>query len=152
MVILAQCFAMFPVCGITGSTYRSLYFKWKSGRTFYSIVYLSLLLVNISFHMYRICTTAITFSYIGKTEKFISFLIIMLCLFAVTLLYFACGVITGCLFLRLAKEWPYIMQKWTEIDVAMESYGFPTNLRRHLKIVAISIMTAAACELNYIYI
>lgn len=72
----------------------------------------------------------------------------MSCLFAVTLLYFACGVVTGCLFLRLAKEWPYIMQKWTEIDLAMESYGFPINLRRHLKIVAISIMTAAACELN----
>lgn len=35
------------------------------------------------------------------------------------------------------------MKKWSEVDFAMSSYGFPDGLQRNLKVTAIVVMTAA---------
>lgn len=65
----------------------------------------------------------------------------------VTLLFFLCGVVTAILFFKLAMDWPKIMERWSEIDVAMSSYKFPKDLKRKMHMFTVVIMAAAISEL-----
>lgn len=38
VLILAQCFGQLPIQGITSPDVQALHFKWKSGRTIYSVL------------------------------------------------------------------------------------------------------------------
>lgn len=66
MILLAQFFAMFPVCGISGPDCKSLKFKWTCGRTIYSIVYMFLLLLNVALYVDKILTSTLKFGYFGR--------------------------------------------------------------------------------------
>lgn len=62
---------------------------------------------------------------------------------SVTFLFLSVTVITVIMFLDVAKKWPNLMNKWTEVDLAMNSYGFPKNLQKKMIILTVVIMGAA---------
>lgn len=71
-------------------------------------------------------------------------------LISVTLLFFLCGLVTASLFFKLAMDWPKIMQQWSEVDIAMSSYGFPKKLKKLLRTYTTAIMAAAISKFSSI--
>lgn len=69
MLILAQCFAMFPVCGISAENYKSLRFKLASFRSIYSMFYMFLLFLNAALYVVKILTSSLKFGYFGKISR-----------------------------------------------------------------------------------
>lgn len=63
--------------------------------------------------------------------------------FVVTLLFLLVSALTVAIFLDVARKWPDLMKKWSEVDKTLADYGFPANLERKLKIIAVIVMTAA---------
>jgi hypothetical protein len=61
----------------------------------------------------------------------------------VTLLFFLVTAITVVIFIDVARKWPPLMEKWTDLDLAMGSYSFPSGLRKKLKLVTVAILGAA---------
>jgi hypothetical protein len=53
MLKFAQCFGMLPVCGISDGNCASLKFKWTAKRTLYSMVFLSLAILNTFFQLLK---------------------------------------------------------------------------------------------------
>ncbi|KAJ3633592.1 hypothetical protein MTP99_010530 [Tenebrio molitor] len=64
----------------------------------------------------------------------------------VTLLFFLVTAITVVIFIDVARKWPPLMEKWTDLDLAMGSYSFPSGLRKKLKLVTVAILGAAIVE------
>lgn len=53
-------------------------------------------------------------------------------------------------FLLLAMQWYEIMEKWTEIDEAMRSYGFPKTYKLKLSIFAVLFVAAGFSKLRVV--
>lgn len=51
------------------------------------------------------------------------------------------------LFIKLAKYWPELMQKWNELDKKMErNYGYLKNINRRINLVSFLFLLIAAVE------
>lgn len=64
VIILAQCFGMFPVSGLKKDDHSSLHFKKNTFKVYFSLSVLWLLFVNCGFQVYTIC---------ASDSRFISF-------------------------------------------------------------------------------
>ncbi|CAH1369044.1 unnamed protein product, partial [Tenebrio molitor] len=128
MLILVQTFGFFPVQGISGPDFRSLNFTWKSVR----VVYAVLTILGSTF-----ITVMQLYKIVGKgldlREAF---------RFSINF----SGLISGCLFLNLAKNWPVLMKNWSTVDLSMLNYGWPAVLNRKLNILVAVFMGAALIE------
>ncbi|KYB27367.1 hypothetical protein TcasGA2_TC033212 [Tribolium castaneum] len=129
MLVFAQCFGMLPVTGISEENCKNLKFKWSSKRTFYSLTFALVATANTVFFLIKMIR--------GKRNEFQEW---------VALLFFFVTVITVVIFLDVAKKWPQLMKKWTEVDTAMNSYGFPIALSKKLKTTTLLVISAAIVE------
>lgn len=66
VIILAQCFGMFPVSGVKKENHRHLHFRWKSFKVIFSLTVLCLLFINCGFQVYNICAVDARFVSFGK--------------------------------------------------------------------------------------
>ncbi|XP_044268784.1 gustatory receptor for sugar taste 64e-like [Tribolium madens] len=129
ILIGAQVFGMFPVSGVTNRDATSLKFKWTSKRTIYSIIFaLAAALNSLIFFVHRVSSGRLEFSEWVK------------------LLLFLVTVCTVVLLLDIAKKWPSLMKKWTQVDEAMSWYGFPPKLQRKLRIIFAITVFASLVE------
>lgn len=67
IIVLAQCFGLFPVSGVLSSNIRFLKFNWKSKKVLYSLLVLTLFLVNTGFQCYTMWICGFNFGKLGKT-------------------------------------------------------------------------------------
>lgn len=58
-LIMAQCFGICPVSGITNSNYKSLQVKWLSWRVFYSLVTFIFFTVTLVLQIIKVSTVGI---------------------------------------------------------------------------------------------
>ncbi|XP_054732844.1 gustatory receptor for sugar taste 64e-like [Anastrepha obliqua] len=98
VLVLAQLFALMPVCGVLSKTASEIYFSWKCVRTWYA------LLVIACLGPASLCT--ITFAF---HEKF-SFDTVEAIVFYVSIFLIALG------FFQLARKWPALMLQWEGIE------------------------------------
>lgn len=66
VIILAQCFGMFPVSEIKKDNYKVLHFKWKTAKVYLALTLLCMLLINCGFQLYSICVLDRHFYRFGK--------------------------------------------------------------------------------------
>lgn len=66
VIILAQCFGMFPVSGVRKDDHRCLHFKWRAFKVYFSLTVLCLLFINCGFQVYTICVSDSRFISFGK--------------------------------------------------------------------------------------
>lgn len=66
VLVIAECFGMMPVRGVTRSHPRYLSFSWTSFRTIYCLVFILCSSVDSIFTIYRVLNKPITFNNIGK--------------------------------------------------------------------------------------
>nr|XP_022908857.1 gustatory receptor for sugar taste 64f-like [Onthophagus taurus] len=132
ILIIAQCFATFPVSGILNNNVQRLKLNFRDVRVYYCFFYLISLLINMGFYVLKI----------AKEVKFGYF---------VTLLFYSCSFVTTIIFLVIAKNWNKLMQFWTRIDVKMEyrRYGFPKKLKKKIWLITIFVLFGAVCKLFY---
>nr|XP_008194199.2 PREDICTED: gustatory receptor for sugar taste 64e [Tribolium castaneum] len=129
ILIAAQIFGMFPVSGVAKKDPTFLKFKWTSKRTIYSIIFALAAVVNtIIFLVHRVS--------LGRL-KFADW---------VTLVFFSVTFLIVVLLLQIAKHWPSLMKKWTQVDEAMSGYGFPPKLERKLRIIFAITVVASLVE------
>ncbi|RZC42767.1 uncharacterized protein BDFB_000644, partial [Asbolus verrucosus] len=134
------CFGMLPVSGITERNSSFLKFDWTSKPTIYSIVFALLAAVNTIFHIIRmIRDDIIDFGRCGN-DNFSAIITL------ITLLFFLVTVFTVVIFIDVARKWPALMKKWTEVDMEMSRYGFPRGLHKKLVVVSVIIISAAIVE------
>jgi hypothetical protein len=67
LLVTGQCFALMPVCGLSGHDAATLRFRWCSPRVAYTFVSLAGSLCHLYFCMRELCTmNRITYSACGK--------------------------------------------------------------------------------------
>lgn len=66
VIILAQCFGMFPVSGVKKQDHSHLNFKWRSFKVLFSLVVICLLFINCGFQVYTICVSDSRFISFGE--------------------------------------------------------------------------------------
>lgn len=59
------------------------------------------------------------------------------------MVYFAVTALTEIFFIVLAKQWPYLMEKWATVDLSMALYTYSKVLNHKLKVTTIFVMVAA---------
>jgi gustatory receptor len=130
ILILAQIFGFLPVQGISGPDFRSSHFSWKSIRVMYAVLTILGTTFITVMQLYKIS---------GKSFD----------LHEANRLFFYCsGIIAGCLFLNLAKNWPALMKAWEKLELSMLSYGWPDGLNRKLNILLTVFMLAALSKIK----
>jgi gustatory receptor len=125
MLILVQTFGFFPVQGISGPDFRSLNFTWKSVRVVYAVLTILGSTFITVMQLYKIVGKGLDLREAFRFSMNFS------------------GLISGCLFLNLAKNWPVLMKNWSTVDLSMLNYGWPAVLNRKLNILVTVFMGAA---------
>lgn len=63
---MAECFAIMPVKGVTMSHPRYLSYSWTNFRTWYSLIFILIMIFDACLTMYKVLNGPITFNNIGK--------------------------------------------------------------------------------------
>ncbi|KAI8118769.1 Gustatory receptor for sugar taste 64f [Lucilia cuprina] len=98
-------FAIMPVKGITNSQPRYFTFSWSNYRTWYSLIFIFIMIFDTSLAMNKILNGAITFNNIEP-------LIFRICIIT----FIVCS-------LSLARKWPDLMVYWYEIEQKLPPYN-----------------------------
>lgn len=130
MLILAQVFGFLPAQGILGPDFRSLHFTWKSARVGYTVLTILGATFISGMQLYKIFAKGLDL--MEANRFFFNF----------------SGVIAGCLFLNLARNWPVLMKDWGTVELSMLSYGWPAGLNRKLNILLVVFVTMALSKTN----
>ncbi|XP_075162534.1 gustatory receptor for sugar taste 64f-like [Haematobia irritans] len=113
--VIAECFTMMPVRGVTASHPRYLSFSWWSFRTIYSMVFIVCMVIDTIISIYKILHRPITFNNIEPLAFRLP--IIIVCLSA----------------LQLARKWPSLMMEWHNIESDLPSYTLLKEKRQMAK-------------------
>lgn len=150
IVILAQCFTLLPIDGVTSTTPADLKFTWKSWKIFYTILTFFSTFFVILMGMVHFFLGILKFERIGKFAAEFSWTEGNFEIFAAVEHIFYLSAITKIvLFLRLARIWPKLIMEWTKIDAAMEkNYGYPKKLDRKLKWTCFFVIITATGRLR----
>ncbi|KDR23821.1 gustatory receptor for sugar taste 64f-like isoform X2 [Zootermopsis nevadensis] len=122
-MLIAQCFALCPVQGITSPQVQDLRFRWRCLRVVYSIV------------MTLGMATTFIFTIAFYMKGFFNFET------STTFVFYALGFACCVCFLNLARRWPRLEDLWQRTEQEQIKYGYPKNL--HLKINVMSTVTLA---------
>ncbi|XP_068902815.1 gustatory receptor 5a for trehalose-like [Tenebrio molitor] len=101
MLILAQVFGFLPAQGILGPDFRSLHFTWKSARVGYTVLTILGATFISGMQLYKIFAKGLDL--MEANRFFFNF----------------SGVIAGCLFLNLARNWPVLMKDWGTVELSI---------------------------------
>ncbi|XP_076235177.1 gustatory receptor for sugar taste 64f [Calliopsis andreniformis] len=115
IIMLAQCFSIFPVSGVNTPDASYLRFTWRSPKIIYcAISFLGSSMMTV-FNIMRIITSGI------NSAKMTSFV------------FNGTNLIASFLFLRLAIQWPCLMLTWEKLEKEFSS--------RHRKVCRMSLAT-----------
>ncbi|XP_075236776.1 gustatory receptor for sugar taste 64f-like [Lycorma delicatula] len=129
LLILAQCFALLPVHGVRAPNSKSVRFYWLSGRVFYT------------FASFVGSATIVALSILRTVNTGISFLS------TVDFVFFGSSTIVTILFLKLALEWPNLLQEWERSEkYLISSYGSLYYLPKKIKLMTTVVMSLALIE------
>ncbi|XP_011062452.1 PREDICTED: gustatory receptor 5a for trehalose-like [Acromyrmex echinatior] len=131
IILLAQCFGMFPVCGVNKPDASYLRFTWYHPKIFYAmsiIVGTSILTVT---NIHRLVTSGV-----NSTKM-------------TTFVFFLTTLITAVMFIRLAMHWPCLALTWEKLEREFTSKHrriSKTSLATRFKIVTFVVMLLAFGE------
>ncbi|KAG5322761.1 GR64F protein, partial [Pseudoatta argentina] len=131
IILLAQCFGMFPVCGVNKPDASYLRFTWYHPKIFYAvsiIVGTSVLTVT---NIHRLVTSGV-----NSTKM-------------TTFVFFLTTLITAVMFIRLAMHWPCLALTWEKLEREFTSKHrriSKTSLATRFKIVTFVVMLLAFGE------
>ncbi|XP_031780266.1 gustatory receptor for sugar taste 64f isoform X3 [Nasonia vitripennis] len=133
IIILAQCFAVFPVSGVRSPDATHLKFTWRSFKILYCCLSTLGSIVLMFFSVYRLATTTISSN---KTSNLV---------FSLT------AGITTLLFLKLARQWPSFAVSWENMERELATRHNPRrssgiNLATKFKILSVVVMVFALVE------
>ncbi|KAE8747292.1 Gustatory receptor 35 [Frankliniella occidentalis] len=127
-LMVAQCFALLPVDGISRTHPGVPQFRWLSFRVFYTIaVFLGTGVVAL-LAAYRMVSSGLSFNS------------------SVTVVFFGNSLSAMVLFLQLATRWPAVARAWARIEHDMRTYGYPRHLGRKVKIMTAVVLLLATVE------
>uniref|UniRef100_A0A1I8MLZ4 Gustatory receptor n=1 Tax=Musca domestica TaxID=7370 RepID=A0A1I8MLZ4_MUSDO len=112
ILLIAQCFAMMPVRGVTSSHPRYLSFSWTHIRTIYCLIFITCSAVDSIIAVYKVLNAPITFNTIEPMIFRIAILIV--CVSA----------------LNLARKWPELMVQWHSLEQQLPEYSSQKEKRR----------------------
>ncbi|KAJ3654546.1 hypothetical protein Zmor_013725 [Zophobas morio] len=126
--VVAQIFGFFPVQGVLSKTPNSVGFSWMSVRILSAILTCTGgFLVALGHIRHMILIEYDQFEMNG-------------------VIFYTCGCLSCIYFIKMATEWPQIILKWQEVDIAMATYGWPRNLNRRIKIVSAVFLLLETAE------
>ncbi|XP_076289417.1 gustatory receptor for sugar taste 64f [Lasioglossum baleicum] len=115
IIMLAQCFSMFPVSGVNTPDASYLRFTWRSPKIIYCALSLLGSLTLTIFNIMRIVSTE------ASSAKMTNFV------------FNGTNLIASFLFLKLAMQWPSLMLTWEKLEKEFSN--------RHRKVSKISLST-----------
>ncbi|XP_070156538.1 gustatory receptor for sugar taste 64f isoform X2 [Polyergus mexicanus] len=131
IIMLAQYFSMFPVCGVNKSDASYLRFTWRSPKILYTIiVFLAVFLMSV----YNILWMLSTGTSSTKMTTFV---------------FYITSFVTAVLFVRLAWQWPCLALTWEKLERELASRYreiSKTTLATRFKIVTVVVMLLALVE------
>ncbi|XP_067206637.1 gustatory receptor for sugar taste 64f-like [Linepithema humile] len=131
IIMLAQCFSMFPVCGVNRADASYLRFTWRSPKILYSaIVFLGIVTVSV-------CNVWQLYSMGINSTNMTSFV------------FFATTLVTAVMFLQLARQWPCLASIWEKLErefISRHQKVSKTTLATRFKIVTAVVMLLALVE------
>lgn len=148
-LVLAQCFALFPVTGIRGNDFRTIRFYWRSKRMVYSLLYLTFNSINLCLYFIKQVNGVEFLPTFSKNETW-KCDIFLFHAFLVGLVYFTATLFSEIFFINLAKNWPRLMRTWTDVDLSMASYSHSHILSNKLKVTSIFFVLAAFGEFFFL--
>ncbi|XP_066583619.1 gustatory receptor for sugar taste 64f-like isoform X2 [Prorops nasuta] len=131
VIILAQCFSMFPICGVNRSDASCLKFTWRSPKILYCGF---AILGSIFLTMCNIVRLAVTGIDSRRTTS---------------LVFYAANIVTSLLFVRLARQWPCLMLTWEKLEGEFSSRHrklSKRSLSSRFKIMTAFVMVLALIE------
>ncbi|XP_015433561.1 PREDICTED: gustatory receptor for sugar taste 64f [Dufourea novaeangliae] len=131
IIMLAQCFSIFPVCGVNTPDASYLRFTWRSPKIIYSAISFVGLSMMTIFNILRIISTGV-----NSTKM-------------TTFVFNGTNIIASILFLRLAMQWPALMLTWEKLEKEFSLKHrkvSKTSLSSKFKIVTIIVMIFALVE------
>ena len=135
--VVAQIFGFFPVQGVLSKTPNSVGFSWMSVRILSAILTCTGGFLVALGHIRHMILTEYDQFEMSKLFQFSNKIwFIFLLLFSDGVIFYTCGCLSCIYFIKMATEWPQIILKWQEVDIAMATYGWPRNLNRRIKIVS----------------
>ncbi|EDV97686.1 gustatory receptor for sugar taste 64f [Drosophila grimshawi] len=112
VLLIAQCFAMMPVRGVTAKHPSSMSFAWRNLRTCCCLLFVASMLVNLGLTIYKVLVGSITINNIRP-------------------LIFKSSIVVVCLTaLNLARKWPELMMDWHRTEVDLPQYQTQPEKRR----------------------
>ncbi|CAK9814288.1 Gustatory receptor for sugar taste 64f [Anthophora quadrimaculata] len=134
IIMLAQCFSMFPVSGVNTPDASHLRFTWRSPKFIYcAISFLGSSTMTI-FNIMRIITSGI-----NSTRM-------------TTFVFNGTNLIASFLFLKLAMQWPCLMATWEKLEKELSHRHkkvSKTSLAAKFKIVTMVVMIFALVEHSF---
>ncbi|XP_076392796.1 gustatory receptor 5a for trehalose isoform X6 [Megachile rotundata] len=131
IIILAQCFSLFPVTGVNTPNAAHLRFTWRSPKFIYCAISFFGSSIMTIFNVLRITSTGIT-----STKM-------------TTFVFNGTNLIASFLFLKLAMQWPCLMVTWEKLEKELSTRHrklSKTTLSTKFKIVTIVVMIFALVE------
>ncbi|XP_025270622.1 gustatory receptor for sugar taste 64e-like isoform X2 [Camponotus floridanus] len=131
IIMLAQCFSMFPVCGVNKPDASYLRFTWRSPKILYTLI----VFLGVSFmSVYNISWLFATGTNSTKITTFV---------------FYITTLVTAVLFVRLAWQWPCLALTWEKLEYELTSRYREISkitLATRFKIVTIVVMLLALVE------
>ncbi|XP_076645882.1 gustatory receptor for sugar taste 64f isoform X2 [Halictus rubicundus] len=131
IIMLAQCFSMFPVSGVNTPDASYLRFTWRSPKIIYCAISLVGAMTLTVFNIMRMVTTTV-----NSTKM-------------TTFVFNGTNLIASVLFLKLAMQWPSLMLTWEKLEKEFSNRHrklSKTSLSTKFKIVTIIVMILALVE------
>ncbi|KAJ3654542.1 hypothetical protein Zmor_013721 [Zophobas morio] len=124
---LLKIFGFFPLYGICKSS-NTLKFSWLSLRTLYSLFWFICLCLYSSIEIYKVF-------FVDQSMKQTS-----------VAAFYISGILCHILFIKLARNWPKLMNEWHNTEETMGITGITINLRKKLQILSTTFIFLAAAE------
>uniref|UniRef100_A0A240SYM1 Uncharacterized protein n=1 Tax=Phlebotomus papatasi TaxID=29031 RepID=A0A240SYM1_PHLPP len=125
IIIMAQCFGVLPVIGVTSKSPSNMRFSWLSFRTIYSIV----AFIATGFY------TAIVVHYsLSSKIEFVK---------VVPVINYTSNFYILYAFIKLAKKWPALMEEWKKAEMSFspsQNIQVKRYLKKKIYIVIIGVM------------
>ncbi|XP_017755956.1 PREDICTED: gustatory receptor for sugar taste 64f-like [Eufriesea mexicana] len=134
IIVLAQCFSLFPVSGVNTPDASYLRFTWRSPKFIYCAISF------LASSMMTICNILrLTYCKINSTKM-------------TTFVFNGTNLIASFLFLKLAMQWPSLMLTWEKVEKELSHRHrkiSKTSLSTKFKIVTVVVMTFALIEHSF---
>ncbi|ALC49894.1 Gr5a, partial [Drosophila busckii] len=131
VLLVAQCFCLMPVQGLSAYSVRKLHFTWRSWRTCWSLAFIVSSLLDTVFNINLMAHNALD---VRNVEPIV----------------FDVSILMGSyLFLQLARQWPTLMQHWARVEQQLpsfESWRQQQRLARRIRRVAFGLFGISLME------